>query len=106
MIQGKETLRTLWAWAVEDVADDEWPPAVGFVDAYLQRRVMEAVPPPDSKPGDEVTFSWDAGCRVLAVVEERDVFLGISVPGKLLYSVAVDIEENWRSATKPRDATV
>ncbi|EWM11680.1 hypothetical protein [Kutzneria sp. 744] len=99
LIQGDETLDALWIWAVEDVADDEWPPAVGFVDAYIRRHVLEAPAPPNTNPGDEVTISWDAGCRVLAVVVERDGRLGIDTRSELLYSVAVDAEENWRIAT-------
>lgn len=99
LIRSAETLRTLLIWALEDVADDEWPPAVGFVDVNTQRAVMATPAPPNTKPGDEVMFSWDAGCRVLAVVEERDGRLGITT-GELRYSVAEDAWENWHTATR------
>lgn len=100
LIRSEDTLYTLWIWALEDVADDEWPPAVGFVDVNTLRAVMATPAPPNTKPGDEVMFSWDAGCRILAVVEERDGWLGITTPGELLYSVAQDAWENWNAATK------
>lgn len=105
LIRGEEPLSTLRTWAVEDVADDEWPPAAGFVDINTQRAVNATPAPSGSTPGDHVTFSWDAGCRVLAVVEERDGFLGITIPGQLLYSVAEEVWDSWYRVTESGIAT-
>ena len=99
--RGSATVEVLEWWAGDDVADHLWGPAVGYVDMNNPRTIDRFPVPADARPGDRLLLSFDPGCRIEAVVEQREGdTLGTRLDGEVRFAPPADLWWHWVTATK------